>query len=278
MPKNAIPRVPSVGDLRTVRNAVIEAADLFRRARENVAPVRERARIEAEGQADELARFAGPSFDRRSMVRDQVSKATKAFLDERAEKLGRAQKDVAATRQIVEYGRALFGNKRALLDMFTLGNAQRAAYAANLRDAGPAALVNAASFALANKDAALAAAVAAVIDGLPAKERPLTVAELVADLENDEIDGAMALFAEVDRLTVLGQIEASTVLDLEGTKTDRIALGLEMRRVGLSDEDGAAGSGPELDAATAKISRGLASRRAAGKPTTNEEGGNHAAA
>lgn len=275
MPKNSIPRVPSLADLKTVRNAVVEATDLFRRAKENLTPVREKARVEAERSADGLAQFTGPNFNRRAMVKDHVTKATQAFVAERQEKLDRAQRDISGSRQIVEAGRGLYTNKRALLDMFTLSNPQRAAYVQNLSSAGPAALINAASFALANRDAALAAAVAAVIDAKPAKERPLTVAELVADLDYEEINTAMALFTEVDRLTVIGQVEAVGVLNPEGDH-DRITLGLEMRRVGLVVEE--EGTTVGLDAATAKISRGLAARRAAGKPTASEEESANAAA
>lgn len=117
MPKTAaIPRVPSVADLKVVRNTVIEAADTFRRAKPNLDAVRERARAEAERSADELARFAS-DFDRREMVKAHVAKATKAFQDERADKLGHAHKEIAGIRDIVEHGRGLYTSKRSLLDM-----------------------------------------------------------------------------------------------------------------------------------------------------------------
>ena len=276
MPKTAIPRVPSVADLRVVRNAVIEAADAFRRNRDGLAAVRARAQREAEANADDLAKFG--QFDRRAMVRENVTKATKAYLAERADTFGRAQKDIAGSLNVVEHGKALYGNKRALLNALTLGDPNRATYAANLASAGPAAIMSAASFALANKDAALAAAVAAVVDAMPVKERPLTVAELVADLEHDQIDGTMTLFAELDRLVVVAQVEASGVLDPDGGRSaDKIRLGLEQRRVGLTDNDATEPS-PALDAATAKISRGLAARKAAGKPTASDGEASDAAA
>lgn len=214
MPKTAaIPRrVPSTADLKVVRNAVVEAADTFRRATPNLDAVRERARAEAERSADELARFAS-DFDRREMVKAHVAKATKAFQDERADKFGHAHKEIAGIRDIVEHGRGLYTSKRSLLDMLTLGDPIRAVYAQNLASAGPVALTRAASYALVTRNAALAAAVAAaVVDRMPAKERPIAVAELVRDLEHPEIDGPMALFAELDALVVGAETAASAVL------------------------------------------------------------------
>ena len=270
MPKTAIPRVPSIADLRTVKNAVVEAGDLFRRHKDALAAVRERARVEAEASADQLSKF-GATFNRSAMIKATVTKATKAYLDERAEKFGRSQKDISGTRNILDHGRSLYSNKRALLDMLTLGNPARAAYVQNLQNAGPAALINAASFALAEKNAALAAAVAAVVDAMPSQARPLAVAELVADLEVEQIEETMALFAEVDRLTVAAEVEAHDIAHPDGGRSaDKIRLGLEQRRVGLQPErEGEPGSGPGLDAATAKISRGLAQRKVAESPAAS---------
>lgn len=281
MPKVVvIPRVPSVADLRTVKRAVSEAGDLFGRHRDALAAVRTKARAEAEASADQLLQF-GATFDRAQMIKASVGKAVKAYLDERADKFGRAQREISSAREIVEHGRALYGNGRALLDMTTLANPARAAFAQNLANAGPAALINAASFALANKDAALAAAVASVVDAMPAKDRPIAVAELVRDLEHEEIDGTVALFAEVDWLIVAAEIETNDVLNSDGGRSgEKIRLGLERRRVGLTPEDDGEGAGttPGLDASTAKISRGLAARKAASKSAaTSEEGASDAA-
>lgn len=272
MAKSPIPRVPSLADLKVVRNAVIEAGDMFRRAKDNLNAARERARVEAERSADELARYAS-SFDRREMVKAHVAKATKAFQDERAEKFGFAQKEIAQARTIVEHGRSLYTSKRSLLDMLTLGDASRATYTQNLAGAGPMALTQAASFALANKNAALAAAVAATVDRMPAAGRPIAVAELVRDLEHPEIDSTMALFAELDTLIVGGEVAAAAILDPDASSADRIRLGLEQRRVGLvKDGEDAAPTHP--DASVSKIGRGLAARRAAAQPASsaNQEG------
>lgn len=124
---------------------------------------------------------------------DQASAARKVAAKARSEVATNSEdtrwgyiKEVNAAADSVALTAALFASPQAVLARAGLGTPERTNYQAQLSGAGNAELRNMAAFAVATGNKPLGAAIVAVVDRMPRRDRPLSTAELAERLVGDE--------------------------------------------------------------------------------------------
>jgi len=236
MSQLSLKKVPNRANVQELRAILKSHAANLRNLRQSLADARaiaEKKAMESVSQismtAEERRTFAKRQAD--SLVAQQRKGAK-----ETAEKLAR---DLATAKNILSLGKGTIDNPFSALDAATLGDSRRATYMQNLMSAGSMALKNAAERAAATNDAALAAAVIAVVSGMPSAKRPFHPAAVLEIFPEDhevfepirEFEEAEAALA--DGLSLYGEVVNGTT-----NPTARIERALRDREAAAGAEGG----------------------------------------
>ncbi|MPS47873.1 hypothetical protein [Methylobacillus sp.] len=236
MSKLNLKKIPSRANIQELRSILRSHAANLQSLRKSLAD----ARAIAEKKAmDSVSQISMTAEERRVFAKRQADSLVaqqRKGAKETAEKLAR---DLATARNVLELGKGIYDNPFAALDAATLGSARRATYMQNLASAGPMALKNAAERAASLGDAELAAAVIAVVSGMPTDKRPFHPAA-VLDIfpEEHEVFAPMVEFEEAEAALADGLSLYGEVVNGTTNPTARIERALRDREAAAGDEGG----------------------------------------
>jgi hypothetical protein len=130
----------------------------------------------------------------------------------------------------------LYADKIRVIDRITLAKPERATYSANLANAGPVALANAAAQALATNDLALVSAVIARLQSMPVADRPFTPHQLADRFEVAEHAKATEALTILRNRTQAGILATREIRSPASGPIGRIMAGLR-NRPAANEED-----------------------------------------
>lgn len=236
MSKLNLKKIPSRANVQELRAILKSHATNLRSLRQSLAD----ARAIAEKKAmDSVSQISMTAEERRVFAKRQADSLVaqqRKGAKETAEKLAR---DLATARNVLELGKGVYDNPFSALDAATLGSPRRATYMQNLASAGPVALKNAAERAASLGDAELAAAVIAVVSGMPTDKRPFHPAA-VLDIfpEEHEVFAPMVEFEEAEAALADGLSLYGEVVNGTTNPTARIERALRDREAAAGAEGG----------------------------------------
>ncbi|HBP5527308.1 TPA: hypothetical protein L6B52_10470 [Pseudomonas aeruginosa] len=238
MSKLNLKKIPSRANVQELRSILKSHAANLQSLRKSLTDAREIAQKRA---MEEVSKITMTAQERQTFAKrkaDTMVAAQRAAAKENAERLA---KDLATARGVLELGKGVYDNPFAALDAATLGSARRATYTQNLMGAGPVALKNAAERAASLGDAELAAAVIAVVSGMPTDKRPFHPAA-VLDIfpEDHEVFAPMVEFEEAEAALADGLSLYGEVVNGTANPTTRIERALRDREAAAGDEGGEA--------------------------------------
>ena len=236
MSKLNLKKIPSRANVQELRSILKSHAANLQSLRKSLTDAREIAQKRA---MEEVSRITMTAQERQTFAKrkaDTLVAAQRAAAKETAERLA---KDLATARNVLELGKGVYDNPFSALDAATLGDPRRATYTQNLMGAGSMALKNAAERAAATNDAALAAAVIAVVSGMPTDKRPFHPAA-VLDIfpEEHEVFAPMVEFEEAEAALADGLSLYSEVVKGTTNPTARIERALRDREAAAGAEGG----------------------------------------
>lgn len=197
---NPPPTLPPAGtlygvpELADAAEAAIRLEERHRRLIERL----EAAIVKAANDAADSARRAG--FDRNDADNAGRKMAAKARADVRAasdDDRWAILREIDAIASGLSASDALWAAPVVALARMGLGTDTRTNHTAQLAGAGPAELRTAATLAVATSDRVLGAAVAALLDRMPRKQRTVSPGELAERLVGDDVRAAQAAIAAV---------------------------------------------------------------------------------
>lgn len=152
--------------------------------------------------ADSLARADYPPEAQAEAARKAEAKARKEVVTNSTDRRWDMLKELKAAEDTTRTTAALFASPQAVLARAGLGTTERTNFEAQLAGSGPAQLMNLATFAIATKNAVLGAALCAVCERMPRRDRPFSPADLADRLVGEE---TRAVQAAVETIRVAAQ-------------------------------------------------------------------------
>lgn len=217
------PPLPSPGKLMPSAEVISLAEHAARRA-EKLGTVIDglEAGIAKRGEdAAASAAAAGfPPGDQQSAARKVATKARTEVAANSEDARWAYIREVNAAAEATSLTATLFASPQAVLARAGLGAPERTHYQTQLTGAGSVEVKNMAALALATGNKVLGAAIMAVVDRMPRRDRPLSTAELAERLVGEE---TRAVQGAITRIKLAAQAALNTNREFEAGRRDPLA-------------------------------------------------------
>lgn len=199
-PNNDIPTLPQPGKVIPTAEVISLAEHAAKRAdklSDVIAGLEAGITRRAEEAAASAANAGFPATDQKAAAAKVAAKARSEVAANSEDARWGYIREVNAAAESVAVTASLFASPQAVLARAGLGTPERTNYQTQIEGAGPAEVRNMAALAVATDNKVFGAAIMAVVDRMPARQRPLSTAELADRLVGEETRQVQAAITQI---------------------------------------------------------------------------------